>query len=185
MAIFDLSFEKVLFIEGGYKLHTISGDRGGMTFAGISRIAWPDWTGWLLIDGGETTGPRIEAMVYQFYKDNYWDVIKGGEIAFQNVAFMIYDFAVNAGIKVSVKIAQKIVGAKDDGILGPKTLDKINSYVVDELTEKLFVMEFSNRKVFHYKNICINDTRRRKDEIYSNLKFLCGWINRVEKGIVF
>ena len=185
MAIFDLAFEKTMFLEGGYKLHNVHGDRGGMTYAGISRIAWPNWTGWMLIDGGETTGTRIEAMVYQFYKSNYWDAVNGDNIAFQNVSFMIYDFAVNAGIKRSVRMAQKIVGAKEDGILGPKTLEKINSYVVDELTEKLFVMEFSNRKVFHYKNICMKDNRRRKDEIYSNLKFLCGWINRVEKGMEF
>ena len=183
MAIFDIAFEKTLILEGGYKLHRVKGDRGGMTFAGISRNNWPDWTGWQLIDGVEISGPRIEAMVYQFYKSNYWDVVNGDNIAFQNVAFMIYDFAVNAGIKRSVRMAQKIVGAKEDGIFGPKTLYKINSYVVDELTEKLFVMEFSNSKVFHYKNICLKDSRRRKDEVYSNLKFLCGWINRVEKGI--
>jgi len=181
MANFDLCFEKVIHLEGGYRLHNVPGDRGGMTYAGISRNAWPDWTGWQLIDAGETQGDRIESMVRTFYKAHFWDQIHGDIIGFPGVAFVLYDFAVNAGIRTAVKIAQRIVGATPDGILGKKTTAKMAAYVTNEKEERLFIAEFSLSKVIYYKDICLNDRRRRKDLVNSNLKFLCGWINRVEK----
>jgi len=182
MAVFDLAYEKVLHLEGGYKLSYDPVDAGGMTFAGISRVVWPDWPGWLLIDSGELSGHRIEAMVESFYKIHYWNEIKGDQIRFQGVAFMLYDFAVNAGIKTAVKLAQKIVGSEQDGVMGPKTISKLSRYVFDEASERLFMAEYSLAKVYRYKDICLNDRRRCMDRVGSNLKFLCGWINRVQKG---
>lgn len=182
MAIFEISFEKTMAFEGGYVLHEVPGDRGGMTFAGIARNSWPDWAGWPLLDGGETSGPRIEAMVAKFYRSNFWGPIRGDQIRFQGVADMIYDFAVNAGVKTSVKIAQGIVGADPDGAMGPKTIAKLSEYARDESTERLFMAEFSLAKVYRYKDICMGDKRRKNDTVKSNLKFLCGWINRVQKG---
>lgn len=180
MAIFDLAFEKTLNLEGGYLLHEVDGDNGGMTFAGISRRSWPDWTGWQLIDGGETSGDRIEGMVKTFFKVNYWDVIRGDQIGFQGVANVIYDFAVNAGVKTSVKMVQSLVGTVQDGILGPKTIKKLSQYVLDSSTERLFIAEYNLAKIYRYRGICMNDKRRCMDRVSSNLKFLCGWINRVE-----
>lgn len=184
MADFNQIFEKVMEFEGGYKLHNIPGDKGGMTYAGISRNRWPDWPGWQLIDGGEISSQRIKAMVAEFYKIHFWKSIHGDQIIFQSVAFMLYDFAVNAGLKVAVKLAQRIIGVTEDGILGPNTLKALNSYVTNEVSEKLFIAEYSLHKIFRYKDICLDDDRRKDDTVKSNLKFLCGWINRVEKGMV-
>ena len=181
MAVFDIAFEKTLKLEGGYKLHTVKGDRGGMTFAGISRNAWPDWTGWQLIDGGETSGARIEAMVQSFFKSNFWDPVKGDEIGFQRVADVIYDFAVNSGLDPAVRCVQMITGAKVDGIFGQKTFSKLNTYVTDEKAEELFIAKYNLLRVFRFKDICVSDKRKCHDRVSSNLQFLCGWINRVEK----
>lgn len=183
MANFEIAYEKTLAAGGGYKLHTVKGDRGGMTFAEISRNAWPDWIGWQLIDAGETSGQRIEAMVRTFFKIHFWNTIKGDQIGFQGVADAIYDFAVNSGLSPAVKRVQKIVGATQDGICGPKTFAKLNAYVTDEKTEELFVARYNLLRVFRYKDICLADERRKNDKIESNLKFLPGWINRVEKVI--
>lgn len=180
MAVFDIAFEKTLKLEGGYKLHTVKGDRGGMTFAGISRNAWPDWTGWQLIDGGETSGARIEAMVRSFFRSNFWNPIKGDEIGFQRVADVIYDFAVNSGLDPAVRRVQMITMAKVDGIFGPKTFAKLNAYVENEMAEELFCVKYNLLRVFRFKDICVNDKRRCWDRVGSNLKFLCGWVNRVE-----
>lgn len=181
MAIFDIAFEKTLEAEGGYKLHTVKGDKGGMTFAGISRRYWPDWTGWQLIDGGEVAGPRIEAMVRVFFKVHFWDVIKGDRIGFQSVADTIYDFAVNSGIDDAVQCVQKIVGSNIDGKFGPKTFAKLNAYVINEMAEDLFCAKYNLLRIFHFKEACVADKRKCWDRVTSNLKFLCGWINRVEK----
>ena len=183
MANFEIAYEKTLAAEGGYKLHTVKGDRGGMTFAGISRNNWTNWTGWQLIDAGETSGPRIEAMVRTFFKAHFWDQIKGDQIGFQGVADAIYDFAVNAGVITAVKRVQKIVGATQDGILGPKTFAKLNAYVTDEKAEELFIARYNLLRLFRAKDICTADERRNQDKVVSNLKFLCGWINRIEKAM--
>lgn len=183
MAVFDIAFEKTLKLEGGYKLHTVKCDKGGMTFAGISRNSWQDWTGWQFIAAGETSGPRIESMVRTFFKAHFWDVIKGDQIGCQGVADAIYDFAVNSGLSPAVKIVQKIVGSNQDGIFGPKTFAKLNAYVTNERAEELFVARYNLLRVFRFKDICLADERRKNDKIESNLKFICGWINRVEKAM--
>lgn len=181
MAIFDLAFEKTLDAEGGYKLHKVKGDKGGMTFAGISRNAWGGWPGWPLIDAGETSSDRIKTYVQVFFRAYFWDKIYGDNIGFQGVANAIYDFAVNSGLSPAVKCLQKIVGANQDGIFGPKTFAKLNAYVTDEQAESLFIAKYHLLRVFRFKDICLHDERRENDDVASNLKFLCGWINRIEK----
>lgn len=180
MANFEPCFEKVLSLEGGYKLHEVPGDRGGMTYAGIARNIWPNWSGWIKIDSGQMDA-ELKKLVKDFYKTNFWDSIRGDQIGYQGVAFILYDFAANAGVKTSVTIAQSIVGATQDGVLGDKTFAKLNSYVENEKDERIFMTTFSLLKVFRYKDICLNDKRRDNDKIGSNMKFLCGWINRVQE----
>ena len=46
MAAFSTAFDQMIRNEGGYVLHTVAGDRGGMTFAGIARNFWGGWPGW-------------------------------------------------------------------------------------------------------------------------------------------
>lgn len=183
MANFDIAYEKTLAAEGGYKLHTVKGDKGGTTFAGISRNAWSGWPGWVLIDAGETSSDSLKMCAKTFLKAYFWDKIYGDQIGFQGVADAIYDFAVNSGLSQAVKRVQKIVGATQDGAFGPKTFAKLNAYVTDEKAEALFVAKYGLLRVFFVKDLCLDDERRKNDKIESNLKFLCGWINRIEKAM--
>jgi len=182
MADFEPCFKKVIGIEGGFNLHTAKGDTGGMTYAGIARKKWPEWEGWGKIDAGEFDA-TLTAMVRAFFKENFWDKIMGDDIGAQAVAYHIYAFAVNAGIKTSVKIAQRIAGVVPDGSFGNKTFKALNALIEDKKDEKLFVLLFSLMKIFRYKDICLHDKRRKDDKLVSNEKFLCGWINRVQEGI--
>ncbi len=182
MAAFNPCFEKVIMIEGGYVLHEVKGDRGGMTYAGIARNIWPDWPGWKLIDAG-LFNSELTALVREFYREHFWLRIKGDEINSQDVAFMIYDFAVNAGLKTSVRIVQRICKTTPDGDMGDKTIGALNTMVQDGKDERIFILLFSMLKVFRYKDICLNDKRRAQDNLVSNEKFLCGWINRIQRGL--
>lgn len=182
MADFEPCFRKTLALEGGYLLHDIPGDRGGPTYAGIARNRWPMWKGWLLIDAGEF-GPDLKAMVYDFFKREFWDRIQGDDMGAQVVACHIYSFAVNAGRRTSIKMAQRIIGATVDGFIGPKTLQALNGCIQDEKDEQIFTLRFSLDKIFRFKDICRGDRRRKKDRVVSNLKFLPGWINRVQRGL--
>jgi lysozyme family protein len=181
MADFSACFEKMIKNEGGFKLHTVAGDKGGMTYAGIARNFWPDWPGWKKIDADQMDADLV-GMVQVFYKENFWDKIRGDDIPFQNVAFALFDFGVNAGVKTAVKIAQKVIGAVPDGIFGPASFAKLNAAVSDSKDSDLFIAHYSLGKIYYYKDICMGDSRRKQDQLKSNLKFLCGWINRVQGG---
>ena len=101
MAKFSPAFDSMILSEGGYILTDISGDRGGQTYAGISRRHWPNWSGWLYVDRKET--PRTQ-LVRDFYKENFWDVVKGDELNDQYMAESIFSFAVNTGINKHYKL---------------------------------------------------------------------------------
>lgn len=163
MADFNSAFQKTLDNEGGYLLHKVEGDTGGWTYAGIAENYWPDWEGWALVKGGREE--ETHDMVQAFYKKNFWDKIKGDAISSNKVAYNIYDFGVNAGIKTSAKLAQEIASVAADGVIGPMSLGALNSY-----DEKLFELKFAMAKIQRYAAIV---NRKR-----SQSKFLLGWINR-------
>lgn len=165
MADFLPSFERTLINEGGYQLTNVAGDRGGQTYAGIARNAWPKWQGWGYIDSGDT--PPAEA-VRGFYRAKFWDALRLTEVVDQHVAHNLYDFAVNAGTGTATKLAQIVVGTTPDGKIGPKTLSAINATAPD-----LFVARFSLAKLARYEQIVSRDR--------SQGKFLLGWVRRVLK----
>jgi lysozyme family protein len=169
MANFEQAFEKMIADEGGYVLHTIPGDTGGMTYAGIARNKNPQWNGWHLIDNNQQ-GAVLTGMVRGFYKTEFWDRLRGDEIANQTIAESVFNFGVNTGMGVAVKLAQLIVGATPDGAVGNVTLQKFNNAEPES-----FKKAYALAKITRYADIC-NKNRTQS-------KFLLGWINRTLKGL--
>lgn len=165
---FRKAFDKMMLNEGGYVLHTVEGDRGGMTYAGIARRFHPDWEGWKIIDAGGTPDAN---MVSKFYLVKFWQPMKGDILVHQEVAEVIFDFYVNAG-EPALKLAQIVVGAVPDGVFGPKTLAALNSVNPQE-----FKLQYTLAKIARYAEIC------NKDKTRTQSKFLLGWINRALKGL--
>jgi len=166
MAEFLPAFERMIVNEGGYVLHTVAGDRGGMTYAGIARNFHPSWQGWKVIDQGET--PPAE-LVRQFYRSNFWAPLRLDDVEHQEVAGNLFDFGVNAGLSTAAKLAQLVVGATPDGKIGAKTLQALNAIDTD-----LFVARYALAKIARYRDIV------RKDR--SQIKFLVGWVSRALHG---
>ena len=156
----EKSCDLVLESEGGYQLTTLVGDSGGQTYAGIARNPNPQWEGWELIDKGETPPKEI---VRSFYKANFWDKVRGDELPL-GIDYLVYDFAVNAGVSRAVKTLQSAVGTTPDGAIGPATIAAVKSCT--DLVEK-----FSNTKEAFYKGI----VERKPDQA----RFIKGWLNRV------
>lgn len=167
MAEFSPAYEQMIVSEGGYMLHEVAGDRGGMTYAGIARKMNPQWPGWALLDAKQDVPTQ---MVREFYKANYWNPIKGDQITSQVIAQTIFDFHVNAG-GVARKLAQLVVGTTPDGIFGERTLAALNAYDPDK-----FAMAYALAKIARYRDIVQRDR--------SQQKFLLGWLNRTLKGVV-
>lgn len=165
MAEFLPAFEKVLLNEGGYVLHTVKDDRGGMTYAGIARAFHPNWPGWRVIDQGET--PPAD-LVRQFYRSNFWHPLQLDDVAQQEVASNIFDFGVNAGISTAAKLAQLVAGTTPDGKIGSKTIAALNS-----IDPGLFVARYALAKIARYRDIVVKNRTQQR--------FLVGWLNRALK----
>lgn len=164
MADFAKAFDNMIKNEGGFTLHTTPGDRGGMTYAGITHKYHPNWEGWRVLERSPDS-PELTNMVRGFYKAHYWNKINGDNINDQSVAESIFGSAVNFGVKTASKLVQLIIGAAPDGIIGSVSTKKINEAQID-----LFHAQFGIAKIARYVAI-VNKDR-------SQSKFLLGWINR-------
>jgi lysozyme family protein len=170
MAQFEPAFDQMIKDEGGYVLHTVEGDTGGQTYAGIARNMNPHWQGWALVDRKEFGG-ALTAMVRDFYRNEFWNKMRGDEISNQDVANSIFNFGVNSGMGMAIKLAQLVVGATPDGGIGPKTVEKLNQITDGQRFRETYALA----KIARYAEIC-NKNRTQS-------KFLLGWINRTLGGL--
>jgi lysozyme family protein len=172
MANFDPALEKVLLHEGRYV--NDSQDPGGETYRGVSRNNWSAWRGWQNIDQARRRSDfpanlekdiDLQGAVKEFYRDAFWNKLLADQINDQTIANSIFDFAVNAGLKTSVSLAQMVVGTDTDGIIGKNTIDAINTY-----DSELFLASFTLAKIARYISIV-----KRKP---ASQKYFFGWICR-------
>lgn len=172
MADFAPAYERTILNEGGYMLHDVPGDKGGLTYAGIARKKNPQWVGWAYIDRGDTPPTQ---MVRDFYFAGWWTPLRLNDVQNQRVAETLYDFAINSSgygkPAVAAKLAQLVVGVAPDGVFGPKTVAALNAY-----NPELFLARYALVKLARYRDIV------RKDK--TQIKFLMGWINRLLEGAV-
>lgn len=162
MAEFLPAFESMILHEGGYILHDVPGDRGGQTYAGISRKNWPSWPGWAAIDAQRD--PPVDD-VRAFYRTHFWAPLRLDQVQHQAVARSLFDFAVNAGTGTAAKLAQLVAGVTPDGAIGPKSLEAINA-----VQPEVFVLRYTLAKLSRYEQIV------RRDR--TQAQFLLGWVSR-------
>lgn len=125
--IFEECFKLLIPNEGGLSLDRE--DRGNWTSGaighgklkgskyGISAASYPD------LDIANLTLDDARFI----YRRDFWDELQLDAIPDQ-IDFDMFDMAINSGISRAIKLLQKTVGAEPDGVLGPKTLHKTNSY---------------------------------------------------------
>lgn len=127
--------------EGGFVLSTLKHDTGGQTYAGISREKQPQWSGWALIDAGDTTSDALKQMVQTFYYGRFW-VRPNFEVLPQPIGLLAFDFAVNSGDVTAVKKLQLCIGFSGDqvdGRLGAATAARISTRDIKSLS-LLYIM---------------------------------------------
>jgi len=106
--------------------------------------------------------------VKQIYRKLFWSRIKGDKIANQKITNVIFAQAVNLGVKKAVKILQKCLDVKQDGIIGNITLTTLNNADISKLIECL--------KEEYKKYYC--EIVKSKPYLAINL---AGWHNRVDR----
>ena len=172
MALFESSLQKILAHEGGYV--NDPDDTGGETYKGVARAMNSKWNGWVQVDWCKTQkgfpanlekNSELQEEVSRFYQVNYWDALCADSIENQLVADSIFDFGVNAGVRTSASLAQLVVEADPDGVIGPTTLDKLNAFDPDH-----FLAAFTVAKIARYISI----VKKRPE----SRKYFYGWICR-------
>lgn len=167
MADFDPIYSSTLKREGGYKLTNAPADKGGQTYAGVSRRANPGWAGWAYVDHGETPPtPLVRAL----YKEQYWDAMRLDDVRDNRVAESLYEFGFVAGRVISAKLAQVVIGVEPDGKIGDKTIAALNGMS----DPSLFLARFTIAKIARYRDIVMRDRTQSK--------WLLGWVNRALEG---
>jgi lysozyme family protein len=153
----EKSFELMLASEGGYVNHP--SDPGGMTNLGVTKRVWEEWV------GRESNEKEMRSltpeMVEPLYKRKFWDACKCDDMP-AGIDYLVFDFAVNAGVGRSAKILQTAVGVTPDGGIGPITLAAVKAQDPAELVQK-----FSDAKEAFYRSLNTFET------------FGKGWLNRV------
>ena len=74
--------------------------------------------------------------VAPLYKAKYWDAIRGDDLA-SGLDWACFDWSVNSGSRRPAQALQRIVSAKPDGKIGPKTLQAIANNDPLVMVEKL------------------------------------------------
>jgi lysozyme family protein len=138
----EKSFQMVLKSEGGFVNNPK--DPGGMTNLGVTKKVWEEFVGHE-VDEAEMRALTPE-LVKPLYKKNYWDKIKGDQLPI-GVDYAAYDLSVNSGTGRAAKYLQRIAGVPDDGAIGPKSVEAIQSCDPDQTVDALCDMrlEFLKR----------------------------------------
>lgn len=116
---FQACLKLLLKHEGGFSNHPL--DPGGMTNLGVTQRVWEQWVGHT-VDEKEMRA-LTPTLVAPMYKQKYWDRVSGDMLP-SGVDHVVFDFAVNSGPGRAAKTLQRILGVKEDGDIGLKTLAK-------------------------------------------------------------
>jgi len=109
---FDAAFERLIGHEGGYV--NDPADPGGETKFGISKRSYP----------GEDIANLTLERAKQIYRRDFWSI---ADALPDGIRFDVFDMTVNSGRKATIECLQKAVGETEDGVMGPRTLQAINS----------------------------------------------------------
>ena len=151
--------------EGGFQDdprdsgNQLADGRRGCTNLGVTQAVWEEYVGHKV--STQDMRNLTPALVEPMYRRKYWDACRCNDLP-NGVDYLVFDFAVNAGVGRSAKTLQSAVGATPDGAIGPMTLAAINSYPPAELIEK-----FSQAKEAFYRSLDTFET------------YGTGWLNRV------
>lgn len=98
------------------------------------------------------------------FKYGFWDKWQADSIESQAIANLVVDWTWASGV-YGIKYPQRILGVKDDGIVGAKTLAAINGHPDKEQLFK----ELWERREKHFRSIAVGN----------KAKFLKGWLRRL------
>ncbi len=150
MADFGAAYDWAMQFENPKGIYTpvpdkCPGGHKGPCFAlsGISSAIWP------ITVAEITAAPEDQRpqLVEIFYRVNYWSKWLE-QFSVQMLANSVFDMKINAGPSVAVQLLQRLVGATQDGILGPQTVAAVN-----RANPKNVVADYAKVRCLYYDGI--------------------------------
>lgn len=123
MSRFDECLSVILGLEG--EPTNDPRDPGGLTKFGISKRSHPN------VDIMNLT--KEEAA--EIYRSEYWNPIHGDALP-RGIDLLVFDSAVNQGVKPAILMLQLAAGVQGDSVIGGETLAAVNRSPKEELTTK-------------------------------------------------
>ena len=118
---FKRALPLILKHEGGYVNHPR--DPGGATNKGVTQATYNSYRARVGLPRRDVR--QIEdGEVAAIYRQQYWDAIRADDLP-PGLAYCVFDAAVNSGPARAVRWLQKLIGAKQDGIVGNETLSLV------------------------------------------------------------
>ncbi len=165
---FEQVFPKVFKNEGGYANQ--KNDTGGETYGGISRVYFPKWEGWALVDQFKKQNggflPRywrnatLDAMLPKFYKEQFWDANHMDKFPAQ-LRLSLFDMAFNGGAGKAWGVLRMAAGMKYATNFDTSLF---------EIAKKVTPEQYAAARIVRYE-IIVRDNPK-------NQEFLEGWKNR-------
>jgi lysozyme family protein len=103
-----------------------------MTNLGVTKRVWEEWVGHEVDE--KAMRALTPADVGPMYRKKYWNKVCGDDLP-TGLDMAVFDLAVNSGPGRAAKMLQKVLGVPEDGMIGPKTLEKAASIDVGNLVE--------------------------------------------------
>ena len=154
--------EEIISREGGYVDH--HADRGGPTNFGITLAKLRDWRGSQSLTANDVRMMRREEAAL-IYAHDYIRRPGFHLIADNHLRHHVIDFGVNSGPGTAARKLQQVVGADQDGVIGPETLNAIRRMGASKVNNLLMA-----ERIRFYGRIVSGD--------HSQAAFLNGWLNR-------
>ena len=185
MAKVELLLPIILKWEGGFV--NDPADSGGATNKGVTLATYKAYR-----KAHKMKPPTVEDLkritddeVLAILKEFFWDKMQADEIKNQSIANLCVNTLWGSG-KGYIKTIQSVLGVKQDGVVGPVTLAKINGWqpqkdLFDRLwwRRKKFFEDIVATSVKAYEKKIGRPAMEREKLKYTNKRFLRGWLNRL------
>lgn len=168
MRRFD-EYLKVIFIHEGFKFTNHKDDPGKETKFGVT-LKFIKMRSLDINNDGEINVKDIMELTLEkaseIYLEYFWKPMNLESINNELLKLHLFDMGINAGTKTAIKILQEMLGTDTDGVIGPNTLAKINSY------GDRIIADYANARKMYYGKIIKKNPRL---EVFRK-----GWYNRVD-----
>jgi len=175
MTLFDRCIAVILRSEGGYQCDpddignwTRDGQLKGTNY-GIAARYFPD------IDIKNLTVDEAKDIYYK----SFWKPMNLEGIRDELLVLHVFDHGVNAGKRTSIRMLQRILDVKADGICGPRTTTVANTLVLRHKVINGYglLKTLCDYFIYERKRYYADLTMRRP----VTKKYLKGWYNRVDR----